>query len=143
MAGRRRTDLTMSKVRSAITNGSSVLYDVDHRSATMRRFRDTIQAHQADLGGEPNLSEGQKAIIRRAAMLQLQLEMMEQKFAVRDDGVATGKEIEVYQRASNSLRRLIESLGLHQGRRPRDVTPSLAEYVRSRDAVPTSAEAMP
>ena len=87
-ARRKRLDLTLSRVRSAITNGSQVLNEVDHRSATMRRFRDIIHAHQADLGGEPVLSEGQKAIIRRAALLQLQLEMMEQKFALRDDGSA-------------------------------------------------------
>jgi hypothetical protein len=36
----------------------------------------------------------------RAALLQLQLEMMERKFAVREDGVATTQEIEIYQRAS-------------------------------------------
>jgi len=88
----------------------------------MRRLRDIIQAHQADLGGEPDLSQGQRAIIRRAALLQLQLEMMEQKFALRDDGAASATEIETYQRASGALRRLLESIGLHQGRKARDVT---------------------
>ena len=48
--------------------------------------------------------------------------MMEQKFAQREDNSATGKEIEVYQRASGALRRLLESLGLHEGRQPRDAT---------------------
>jgi hypothetical protein len=95
----------------------------------MRRLRDIIHAHQADLGGADALSEGQKAILRRAALLQLQLEMMEQKFALREDGCASGKEMETYQRSSNSLRRLLESLGLHDGRKARDVT-TLGDVLR-------------
>ena len=121
-AGRKRLAPSLACFKSAITNGTALLHDVDGRSATMRRLRDIIHAHTADLGGTDTLSEGQRAILRRAALLQLQLEMMEQKFARREDNSATGKEIEVYQRASGALRRLLESLGLHEGRRPRDVT---------------------
>ena len=121
-AGRKRLAPSLACFRSSITNGTALLHDVDGRSATMRRLRDIIYAHTADLGGTDTLSEGQRAILRRAALLQLQLEMMEQKFAQREDNSATGKEIEVYQRASGALRRLLESLGLHEGRRPRDVT---------------------
>ena len=66
-------------------------------------LRDIIHAHTADLGGADLLSEGQKAILRRAALLQLQAEMLEQKFAQREDGSATGNEIEVYQRTSNTM----------------------------------------
>jgi hypothetical protein len=87
----------------------------------MRRLRDIIHAHQADLGGADLLSEGQTAILRRAALLQLQLEMQEQKFAQREDGFASGAEIEVYQRTSNTMRRLLESLGLHEGRKQRAI----------------------
>ena len=106
---------TLACFKSAITNGSALLHDVDGRSATMRRLRDIIHAHTADLGGADTLSEGQRAILRRAALLQLQLEMMEQKFAQREDNSATGKEIETYQRASGALRRLLESLRLARG----------------------------
>ena len=67
------------------------------------------------------MSEEQRAILRRAALLQLQLEMMEQKFAQREDNSATGKEIETYQRASGALRRLLESLGLHESRKARAI----------------------
>jgi hypothetical protein len=87
----------------------------------MRRFRDIIANHTADLGGADLLSEGQASILRRAALLQLQLEMMEQKFALREDGCASGKEMETYQRTSNTLRRLLESLGLHEGRKQRAI----------------------
>ena len=88
----------------------------------MRRLRDLVLAHQSDLGGEAILSAGQVAILRRAALLQLQLEMMETKFACRADGVATSVEIEV--RTAGNLRRLLESLGLNEGRKQRNVTPA-------------------
>jgi hypothetical protein len=56
--------------------------------------------------------------------------MMEQKFS-ENDGVATQPQIEVYQRASNSLRRLLETLGLHEGRKARELTPTIEQYARS------------
>jgi hypothetical protein len=118
-AGRKRLAPTLACFRSS--NGTALHHDVDGRSATMRRLRDIIHTHTADLGGTDTLSEGQRAILRRAALLQLQLEMMEQKFAQREDNSATGKEIEVYQRASDALRRLLESLGLHEGRKVRAI----------------------
>jgi hypothetical protein len=120
--GRKATELSLKKVRSAITNGSCLFTNIDGRSAPMRRFRDVIAAHEADLGGRDHPSEGQRAIVRRAALLQLSLEALEQKFASRPDGNATCAELETYQRASGALRRLIESLGLNVGRKPRTVS---------------------
>jgi hypothetical protein len=129
-AGRKRAALTPSTVRSAITNGSSILANVDARSAWVRRFKDLLHAHQTDLGGDDILSEGQRSILRRAAMLELQCEMLESKFAA-NGGAATPQELDCYQRSSNSLRRLIESLGLHRGRLARDVTgPTLGQLLR-------------
>jgi hypothetical protein len=136
-AGRKRLTPSLACFTSAITNGTRLIDDVDGRSATMRRFRDIIHAHQADLGGEAELSEGQKALLRRAALLQLQLEMQEQKFALRDDGAATNTEIEVYQRSCGALRRLLESLGLNDGRRPRVIAPDYSAAIkRAREAHP-------
>jgi hypothetical protein len=94
----------------------------------MRRFTDLLYAHQSDLGGQEHLSEGQLSIIRRAAMLELQCELLEQKFATAD-GAASQADLLLYQRTGNSLRRLLESLGLNRGRKARDVTPSLTEYI--------------
>jgi len=122
-SGRKRLVPTLACFRSAVTNGSRLIESVDGRSATMRRFRDILFTHEADLGGADILTEGQRALARRATLLQLQLEMMEQKFAQREDGCASAKEIECYQRASSAFRRLLESLGLHEARKPRDVTP--------------------
>jgi hypothetical protein len=121
-AGLKRLTPTKACFKSSITTGTRLLHEVDGRSLVMRRLRDIIHAHQSDLGGADELSEGQTAILRRAALLQLQLEMMEQRFALREDGCASANEIETYQRTASTLRRLLESLGLHQGRKARDVT---------------------
>jgi hypothetical protein len=106
------------------------LADVDHRSAVMRRLRDLIHLHESDLGGEDAISESERRIVRRAAMLTLQLEMLDSKFAA-NDGEATLPQLQLYQQVSNTLRRLLESVGLK--RRARDVSPPrLDEYLRSR-----------
>jgi hypothetical protein len=60
-------------------------------------------------------------------MLCLQLEMMEGNWARDSQGEAGPKSIEIYQRVTNTLRRTLETLGLH--RRPKDVTPSLKQYL--------------
>jgi hypothetical protein len=111
--------------RSAVTNGKRLFVEGDGRSPWARRWRDLVELHVADLGGIDNVSEAEKAIIRRAATLICELERREAEFAVGEG--ASDIALEVYQRASNSLRRLLESTGLK--RRARDVTPTLADYL--------------
>lgn len=123
---RKSFELPPSKVRSAITNGRRLFIDIDGRSAWHRRYRDLLQLHLNDLGGADQTSEFERSIVRRAVTLTTQLECLETKFAA-NDGEATPQQLEVYQRCANTLRRLLESLGLQ--RRPRDVTPSLREYL--------------
>jgi len=114
------------EARSAVTNGSSLLPDVDGRSQWVRRFRDLLALHLGDLGGADVASEAEKAIARRAACLIVELEGLEQKFPTQ--GASEGGQLDQYQRTSNTLRRLLETLGLE--RRPRDVTtPTVAQYV--------------
>jgi hypothetical protein len=117
--GRARSDLSMTKLRAAISNGSTLLNDLDHRSVWARRLKDLIAAHVSDLGGIAAVSESEKVLVRRAAMLTLQAELMEQRFARNENGEASAKQIETYQRTTNTLRRVLQSLGLQ--RRPRDV----------------------
>lgn len=69
------------------------------------------------------MSEGQRTILRRIAMLELQCELMESRFAA-NQGEASLKQLEIYQRTSSALRRLLESVGLNTGRKPRDITPT-------------------
>jgi len=117
------------EARSAITNDSCLLPGIDGRSQWVRRFRDLLALHLSDLGGADIASEAEKAIARRAAVLIVELEQLEQKFATQ--GASEGGQLDQYQRVSNTLRRLLESLGLE--RRQRDVTPTptVDRYVAS------------
>jgi hypothetical protein len=98
----------------------------------MRRLKDIVSAHHSDLGDPACngvLSEGQKALLRRAAMLQIECEMLDTKFA-KADGAASAADIDLYGRSSSHLRRILETLGLHAGRRPRDVNTLEHEALR-------------
>ena len=71
-----------------------------------------------DLGGVDNCSAAERSLVRRAAALSVELERLEVKFATA--GEASIADLEAYGRASNTLRRLLEAVGLQ--RRPRDMT---------------------
>ena len=123
-ADRKRIKPSLACFKSAITNGSALLHDVDGRSQWMRRLRDLVQDHVADLGGADALSAAEMALIRRSAMLTLQLELMESRWN-DNNGEASRQSLETYQRVVGSLRRTLETLGLE--RRTRDVTPAAAD----------------
>jgi len=112
---------------SRITNGAIV--DSDGRSAWARRMRDVIVLHLGDLGGEDNVSEAEKSIIRRVAALTCELERMESLFA--EFGEASPEQLDLYQRTAGNMRRLLEAVGLE--RRSKDVTPTLEEYLKSKE----------
>jgi hypothetical protein len=120
--------------RSKISNGTALLPGIDGRSAWVRRCKDVIAAHIADLGGEDNTSAAERSIIRRCAVLTTELERLEAEFAVA--GEAGECDLDLYQRITNTLRRLLEAIGLQ--RRPRDIGPSLGELLaedqRQREA---------
>jgi hypothetical protein len=127
---RKRNGLPSVTNRSAITNGKHLLVGVLHNTAWMRRFRDLIQLHINDLGGADLVSSAEQRLVNRAAMLTVQLELMDARFAQSED-VASRPDLETYQRCSNSLRRLLESLGLE--RRAREVVPTVEEYLASKE----------
>ena len=122
---------SLSRVRSAISNGSQLFPDIDGRSAWMRRLRDLINHHVSDLGGEAYISEAERRLVRRAAMLTLQLEFMECRWATEREGEAGPKSLLTYHTCTNTLRRVLETLGLH--RRQRDITPNPLDYARAYD----------
>lgn len=95
----------------------------------MRRLRDVIELHINDLGGADRVSEAERSICRRIATLTVELETLESKFI--EQGEATDKQLDLYQRTSGNLRRLLEAIGIH--RKPRDVTPRLVDYLTSRE----------
>ena len=95
----------------------------------MRRLRDLVSDHISDLGGEDHISSSERTLVNRCAMLALQLEMLETKFA-DNDGVAGSDALNMYQRCLNTLRRTLKSLGLQ--RRARNVTPTVDQYLASQ-----------
>jgi hypothetical protein len=118
--------------RSKISNRAAALPGVDGRSTWVRRLRDLIDSHTSDLGGEGAVSEAERSIIRRVATLTVELERLEVEFAAA--GSAQPDQLDLYQRTANSLRRLLEAIGLQ--RRTRDVTPDPLEYAARTESLP-------
>lgn len=113
------------QARTRVGNGSAVLQAPDGRSVEFRRYREILVQLEADMGGDP--SEAQSQIARRAAMLAIWCEQ-------QDAAAAQGTAIDIgkYTTASNTLRRLLETLGIE--RRARNITPTIAEYAARRAA---------
>ena len=126
LSGQRLNAGRAPEQRSAVTNRNQLfLEDIDERSCVARRFRDVFSLHISDLGGFDAISEAQTSICRRAAVITCELEKLECALAQSekpDAGLA-----DLYSRLSNTLRRLLESIGLE--RRARDVTPSLSKLL--------------
>lgn len=87
--------------RSRITNGSALLPGVDGRSAWIRRCKDLIAIHLADLGGANNASAAERSLVRRACVLTVELERLEAKFARA--GQANNDDLDLYQRTAGNL----------------------------------------
>jgi hypothetical protein len=60
--------------------------------------------------------------------LQTELELLEARFALA--GGADPTDLDLYQRTSANLRRLLEAIGID--RVPRDCTPNLQQYIDSK-----------
>jgi hypothetical protein len=75
--------------------------------------------HIADLGGPDNVTQAQASLVRRIACITVEAERLETLFA--GDGGASDSRLEVYRKLSETLRRLLDTIGLQ--RVPRDVTP--------------------
>ena len=86
------------------------LNNLDGRTSAVRRIKEWESQIEADLGG--NLTEAQKSIMRRAAVLSAILEDKEARWA-SGDPVALNE----YCTATNVLRRLLSTLGLERNQR--------------------------
>lgn len=96
----------------------------------MRRCRDLIESHVDDLGGAEAISEAERSIVRRAAVMTVELERLEASFA--ESGEADAATLDLYSRTAGNLRRLLEAVGLE--RRQRDLTPDLRGYLEAKRA---------
>jgi hypothetical protein len=94
-------------------------------------MNDILDGHVADLGGHDNVSLAELSILRRAAVITIELERLEARFS---QGEPTGADLDLYQRASGNLRRLLESVGLQ--RRAKDMSYTIDDLARELNAQP-------
>ena len=111
--------------RSRVTNGNELFATtepVDGRSMASRRFRDILGQIVADLGGSDRLSEAQRQLCRRVALMCWECERLEAR------SIAGAQiDLDVFGQLSDRIGRAVQRLGLR--RVPRNVTPSpLAEH---------------
>jgi hypothetical protein len=67
-----------------------------------------------EVADKPDATAAEAAIIRRAAVLIVELERMEKQFALT--GEADPEALELYGRVASNMRRLLEFGDLHQNR---------------------------
>jgi hypothetical protein len=110
------------KGRSKVTDGRQLFIEGDARVKVSRRFRDVLASIITDLGGVERLSEGQKQMARRCAMLSVECEKME-------SAAVAGLPFDVdrYGLLTDRLGRAFQRLGLR--RVAHDVTPDLGAYL--------------
>src|SRR5262245_47127571 len=96
--------------RSRVTNGAKLLPLTDCRSATARRFRDLYEEIAADLGGLSFISEGQRQLCRRAALLSAELERLEALWSREEVEFDSDK----YGTMTDRLGRCLQRLGLER-----------------------------
>lgn len=106
-------------------NGDTVLVGVDGRSMMARRFREITAEISADIGGDT--TEAQRHLIARAATLACWCE-------ARETELAQGQPFDAsqYSAVTNTLRRLLNDIGLE--RSARDITPTLNDFLAAREA---------
>ena len=131
VGGHKSPHKTDGRGRSRITNGKAFVPGVDGRSTWVRRARDVQAQLVQDRGGAGVVSAAEALIMRRAAILEAELERFEGIFAAA--GEADAAQLNLYQTCANTQRRLLEAIGLE--RRARDVTPSLQQYAAMPQAV--------
>jgi hypothetical protein len=116
------------RLRSLTRQGKARLLTLDAldaRTAAAREARNLITTLSDDLGGAEQLSAGERQLVTRAAMTGAIVADFEARW-VAGEPVALGD----YLSAVNVQRRVLATLGLQ--RRQRDVTPTLADYLREK-----------
>jgi hypothetical protein len=112
-----------AQARSRLSNGREVLPRVDGRSLVARRYRDIMCAVASDQGGAERLSEARLQLIRRFSAASVLAEQIEGR-------LARGEKIDIqeYSLVVSTMVRVAQRIGID--RVPRDVAPSLAEYLK-------------
>lgn len=131
-----------SRQKSAVTNGTRLLPGTDNRGPWVRRCRDIMAELTSDRGGAAEVTAAEASLIRRAAVLSVELEALEVKFA--EAGQASDRDLDLYGRTSGNLRRILETLGINRSAKTVTVKPLddiLAEMDRNKAAAVIESEA--
>ncbi len=113
--------------KSRVTNGRWVLSGTDMRTPSGRRFRDLCDGFEKEAGG--NLTETEKALIRTAAAMVLQAELL-QASLVRGEPVNADDTI----RLSSEARRILAPITARASRRTAGSPSALDAYLESEAA---------
>jgi hypothetical protein len=108
------------------------LDDLDGRTHAARQARELVRRLTSDLGDD--LTAAQAELVKRCGVLGAFLADCEARWLAGDPDV----DLSAWMMATERQGRLLRALGLE--RRPRNVTPSLAEYIA---ALPASAKPAP
>ena len=121
--------------RTRVGNRVSLWLDseVDGRSALARRFKEVFGEISADLGGFDRMSEGQRQLARRCALLSVECERLEGQAILGAEF-----DLDTYGQLTDRLGRAFQRLGLK--RVPRDVTPTLSAIVQKHKAAAPAAD---
>ena len=107
--------------------------DLDGRTRARKQFDAIASGIAADLGGAEQLTTVQRLLVEAIAGTSLTLSDINAR-ALRGEPI----DLSAYTQAVSTLVRVASRLGT--GRVPRDVTPSVADYVRSINAQGEAAE---
>ncbi len=101
------------------------LPDVDRRSVAFRHYRSIIDAIVQDLGGSAAVGEVKMGLVEQYAATRVLADQIKLR-------TFASKEVSVTEHSllSSTLKRLAASIGVE--REPRDVTPTLSEYLASK-----------
>jgi len=117
--------LTM-KTRGLRSNSRPTRFaDLDRRTAEGRLFDQFHRELVAHVGGHPNVV--QAAMIERCAWINLRIRLMDEKML---SGALTDQDSKSYLAWANTLRRLLQGLGVAQPAAKAE--PSFDEYVKGR-----------
>jgi hypothetical protein len=100
--------------------------------------RDILGRHVNDLGGLDVISEAEKGILRRAAVITIECERLERRFAAYPRDHVARNDLDVYIRLSNTLRHLLDLTGLER-RAPKTLVPTIDQSPNPTIDIPDPA----
>jgi hypothetical protein len=101
------------------------LDELDGRTRASQRTRELLSSIHVDLGGSERLTQAQRQLAQRAAVLGALLEDYEVRWAAGEPF-----DLNAYLAGINAQRRVLATLGLE--RRAKDVTPEISAYLRRK-----------